>query len=744
MELAPLTLEEGIELASVIDPTMDPGAAAELWANAQGSPFWLEALARTGGAPGGLTDLLTLRMRGATPDASALLALLAVIGRPFLAAGAADVLEWPIQCVDAARAELVARGIAVDAVGALRLTHDLIREAALADLPEIARRRLHRRVAERLEIDAGDDVRLLREALEQRSAAAVSALDLALRIVSSPRRTLLGDEGARRLAAVVDEADPSDPRALELNERLAELSSEVGNHALALERWVLLAERSSDQYARGRFLLEASKAAWELGRLAEARSLLDAARATAGSDDVLSIIVDAHEATLLLWGEGRLTEGRELAARAADRARRRARGVGGVDSLDVEARRAYRDALRAEYWAAMQLDRREDMLRTADKATRAARGLDERAHLESVLDAAFSMMILDRPQEAEARAHLAWEESRRHVLPAVTVRAGISLAEILVLLGRFDEASAIATEAIELSSRVDEVDHLNPRPVRVLDDIALHRGEWREALRPFERFADGPAGTHAAIRYHALVAWWLARAGGQAFEGDVAARVQLAQGNAEATACRRCSADLRLIGGEALTRVGGLEGAQTLLDEWDATHEQSSFRRRRVGALVAARRGEPGGRTLLESALKEAARLGLALDEIWVRLDLAEALLREDRSRGVEEFRVAADRAAAIGSRTQQELAEHALRSVGVRTWRRGATGKILTKREEEVAQLVAKGATNREIAETLFLSPKTVERHVSNMLKKLGARNRTELGSRLRDHAAEHAGNAG
>jgi DNA-binding NarL/FixJ family response regulator len=78
-----------------------------------------------------------------------------------------------------------------------------------------------------------------------------------------------------------------------------------------------------------------------------------------------------------------------------------------------------------------------------------------------------------------------------------------------------------------------------------------------------------------------------------------------------------------------------------------------------------------------------------------------------------------------------------------VRTWRRAAAGALLTKREHEVAQLVAGGATNREIAQTLFLSPKTVERHVSNALRKLGARNRTELASRLREYAAEYAGNA-
>ncbi len=51
-----------------------------------------------------------------------------------------------------------------------------------------------------------------------------------------------------------------------------------------------------------------------------------------------------------------------------------------------------------------------------------------------------------------------------------------------------------------------------------------------------------------------------------------------------------------------------------------------------------------------------------------------------------------------------------------------------LTPREEEVVKLVAEAHTNKEIAEVLHLSEKTVENHRSNAMRKLGMRDRVEL----------------
>jgi DNA-binding NarL/FixJ family response regulator len=68
---------------------------------------------------------------------------------------------------------------------------------------------------------------------------------------------------------------------------------------------------------------------------------------------------------------------------------------------------------------------------------------------------------------------------------------------------------------------------------------------------------------------------------------------------------------------------------------------------------------------------------------------------------------------------------------------RRGRTGggliEGLSPRENDVLRMLADGLTDREIASALFISPRTVETHVSNVLHKLGVRNRAEAAQRYR-----------
>ena len=64
-----------------------------------------------------------------------------------------------------------------------------------------------------------------------------------------------------------------------------------------------------------------------------------------------------------------------------------------------------------------------------------------------------------------------------------------------------------------------------------------------------------------------------------------------------------------------------------------------------------------------------------------------------------------------------------------------GTDGPLLTlsPRENDVLRMLADGLTDREIAEALIISPRTVETHVSNILHKLSVRNRAEAAQRYR-----------
>jgi DNA-binding CsgD family transcriptional regulator len=54
-----------------------------------------------------------------------------------------------------------------------------------------------------------------------------------------------------------------------------------------------------------------------------------------------------------------------------------------------------------------------------------------------------------------------------------------------------------------------------------------------------------------------------------------------------------------------------------------------------------------------------------------------------------------------------------------------------MTKRELEILRLIAVGRTNREVAQELFLSPRTVDSHVRSILRKLDCRSRVEAAHR-------------
>jgi DNA-binding CsgD family transcriptional regulator len=88
-----------------------------------------------------------------------------------------------------------------------------------------------------------------------------------------------------------------------------------------------------------------------------------------------------------------------------------------------------------------------------------------------------------------------------------------------------------------------------------------------------------------------------------------------------------------------------------------------------------------------------------------------------------------------IGAEVWAERARRELRATGERARRRvPEAADLLTPQELQVALQVVAGASNREAAAALFLSPKTIESHLNSVYRKLGIRSRTELVRRLPD----------
>ena len=96
-----------------------------------------------------------------------------------------------------------------------------------------------------------------------------------------------------------------------------------------------------------------------------------------------------------------------------------------------------------------------------------------------------------------------------------------------------------------------------------------------------------------------------------------------------------------------------------------------------------------------------------------------------------------------FGAARRHDEAVRELRRLGHRVTRpaRATDGGPLTAREHEIAELVATGRTNREIAEQLVLSPRTIEAHLRSIYAKLAVRSRVELTRALQHTAHSDAG---
>ena len=227
-------------------------------------------------------------------------------------------------------------------------------------------------------------------------------------------------------------------------------------------------------------------------------------------------------------------------------------------------------------------------------------------------------------------------------------------------------------------------------------------------------------------------------------EGDprqAAAHGEAARALATEAGCRDASAVAVLLLGEAARDSGDLETAASHYGDYlqwatrqratpEYAHGATEELARLVGsvAVLAAERGEAERAARLLGAaerLREAVGLALALPEraacerasSWARAELGEGL--SDRALAAGREMTAGDAAAEI--ETVLALRPEAPEPVDEATAARAG----LSPRETEVLRLIAAGRSNREIAGELFLSVRTVERHVTNLYAKIGARGR-------------------
>ena len=152
--------------------------------------------------------------------------------------------------------------------------------------------------------------------------------------------------------------------------------------------------------------------------------------------------------------------------------------------------------------------------------------------------------------------------------------------------------------------------------------------------------------------------------------------------------------------------------------------------RLRCQALITAGRGEPeAAASEFEATLEAHQALTMPLEQARVLLPYGTLLRRLKRKRAARDaLRKAQQIFVALGATIWYERSATELARIPTS----GGDSHGLSATEMRVAALVAKGRTNREVAQELFLSVKTVEANLSRVYDKLEVRSRSELAARM------------
>jgi len=349
-----------------------------------------------------------------------------------------------------------------------------------------------------------------------------------------------------------------------------------------------------------------------------------------------------------------------------------------------------------------------------------------------------AILLLYVGQHAEARERLAevWTEALDRGDESDLAFIGLWRSWLETRSGNFAAALALADEAVSLASLTgSEAMRRNLLGQRAL--VRACRGETEEALRDCADAVASPEHFWAAV--------WVAAA---------RATLELSRGDAGAAwaACEQVTEAIEQRGIaepvpafflpdaiEALIALGELDRAEALLGaveargrELDRAWALATAGRCR-GLLLAARGELASAREVLEQALAQHDRLDMPLER--ARTLLARGIV-ERRSRRPAMARGSLEQAIEICEGLGAALwAQRARQELGKLSARRAA-GRELTDAEWRVAEASGRGLTNREVAAALFLSPKTVEAHLTSIYRKLGVDSRAALGAYIAERS--------
>jgi DNA-binding CsgD family transcriptional regulator len=731
MDVGALDEPDGIQLVRRVNDRIETSAARDIWERSRGIPYWMITLAvhLEAAAP---RSTLEARLRGASDDAIRALTSLAVLGRPIDVAELASIHRWTLQRARFGLDDLEGRGLVWRAGSQAQIVHDIIREAVIQDLSDSALVDAHRRVVSWLQRVENPSRELRLETLEHRMAAHLPATAEALSLARSQNRLMLGEDGLATISKVADTAEPVE--SAELLIEVASLASEMGIAEAALDRWSIVFHRSDDPDTRSYAAIGAASAARNLDRTVEARQWIDLAEHERPTDQLTIVEGLAVAAEVSLFHEHNMDEGLRLAEESV--ALLDSIVDSGSDVAEIgRVRSVTLQALEALHHAYMVAKRHQLAASAAERMVQVAS--DTRERLSALTNVGITMRHLGRLAEAVSVFDTVWTESSRTALLLISTQAAPWYASVLIELGDLGKASEIASEGRHIADRLGltRYERFNGRHYH---NVLLLTEDWRAAIDRLQADIQTEMDPHWRLALHELIASYLSQIS-TADSAEALAEIDAAYEDALVADCKRCITDVLVDGVLIAARSGDNTSLQAWLERYTrANVESDPFLQATLDHAWALISHEPMD---LERAIDGYEALGRRVSGLWARLDLARSLVGQgNRSQAAEGFRALAEDASSIGAVTIQELAEKGLRQLGVRTWRRkGSAGmSVLTVREQEVAALVASGASNPEIAEALFLARKTVERHVSNILAKTGSRNRTELarawGSEIRE----------